>query len=485
MNDQVPRRRGNVEGFEAADGSTYYRVRLRLQDGSRERIDIPERHAGSNEDREDYALVRQQLEDEKHKLYKAKLARLEAKKRPAPAALSCDGYFERLLAQRAAEGVSDIVHDRSRWSKWVSPRLGKRPIASVTRDEIESVRDALDLEVKKRIAHGLGEGLSGKTAVNVWSILRITFKETVSSRDRSMRVRTDDPTHGHKPPLETDERQKTFIYPNEAAKLLACENVPLEWREVFALALYTYLRPGELRALTWGDVDLDAGVIHITKAYSESRGELGPPKTKNAVRDVPIDPALVPLLKRMHEAHADVAIGERSALLVVPLLADTNEKYRAAVLREALQIAGVGRARLFAETITTMQVNFRSCRDSGITWLALSGLELAKMNRRAGHDDLSTTSHYVKQAEDLSGKCGLPFSPLPSGLVSGQVTGQVGGKCEIGPKTGWRRGESNPSPKISEHRFYVRSRIFVSPRFAPFGGLAPRLVPCLISPSAR
>ena len=33
------------------------------------------------------------------------------------------------------------------------------------------------------------------------------------------------------------------------------------------LALYTYLRPGELRVLTWEDVDLTAGHVRVTKAW--------------------------------------------------------------------------------------------------------------------------------------------------------------------------------------------------------------------------
>jgi integrase len=61
--------------------------------------------------------------------------------------------------------------------------------------------------------------------------------------------------------------------------------------------------------------------------------------------------------------------------------------------------------------------DFRSCRDSGITWLALSGLDVAKIQRRAGHEDVSTTLGYVKMAEDLGGKVGVPFAPLPRELV--------------------------------------------------------------------
>jgi hypothetical protein len=41
-----------------------------------------------------------------------------------------------------------------------------------------------------------------------------------------------------------------------------------------------YLRPGELKALTWGDVDVKAGVVHVTKAYDERTACVKPPKTR-------------------------------------------------------------------------------------------------------------------------------------------------------------------------------------------------------------
>ena len=65
-----------------------------------------------------------------------------------------------------------------------------------------------------------------------------------------------------------------------------------------------------------------------------------------------------------------------------------------------------------------MHVGFRSWRDTGITWLALAGVDVAKIQRRAGHDDIATTIGYVKAAEDVSGSIGAPFPPLPACLVS-------------------------------------------------------------------
>lgn len=44
-----------------------------------------------------------------------------------------------------------------------------------------------------------------------------------------------------------------------------------------------------------------------------------------------------------------------------------------------------------------MHVGFRSWRDTGITWLALAGIDVAKIQRRAGHDHITTTIGYVKR----------------------------------------------------------------------------------------
>jgi integrase len=167
-----------------------------------------------------------------------------------------------------------------------------------------------------------------------------------------------------------------------------------------------------VKALTWSDVDFDAGTMQVSKATDARTGKPKPlPKTTNGVRAVPIDPALRPLLKRMRA-------GAGVDAPVLPVLGELNDKFRAKQFRAHLKRADVTRRRLFTETATLLQVDFRSCRDTGITWLALAGVDVAKMQRRAGHEDLSTTLGYVKMAEDLSGKVGTPFPPLPDELLT-------------------------------------------------------------------
>lgn len=445
-------RTGSLEKYRRVDGRTHYRARIRLADGTRTRVDVPERHstpAGgktAEERAELYAQAVQEREDERGDLLGKKRAReAEEAKQSGPGVVeTCAKYFDRFVGHRSAIGKVRRSRDlKSSWSLWIAPRLGSKPVAEVTRDDVEDVRDALDVAVAQRKKEGGKAGLSGARARNVWSVLTSMMKEGCTSKRRDLRVRADTPCATVQPPDRTDAKAKTFIYPNESIKLAACRKVPRAWRELYAVACYLYLRPGELRSLAWTDVDFEAGVIHVTKAYDEDSKTVKSPKTRNGVRDVPIPPALVPLLKTMR------ARAENAADSVLPLMQELNENRRAGWMRQHFKLAKLDRARLTEQSATTMQINFRSWRDTGITWLALQGVDIAKMQRRAGHDSISTTLGYVKMAEDLTGSIGEPFPPLPTALVVGQDGSGGGGPSQ--PKVG-PRGSGAFGPMIGPNR---------------------------------
>ncbi len=325
--------------------------------------------------------------------------------------------------------------------------LGHLPIAKVTRENVEAVRDALDDAIALHKRTEGKDGVSPKRALNVWSVVTTTFKAACMAKRRDLRVRQDNPCAGVLPPERGDSRRRTFVYPNEMLELLSCADVPLEARELYAIACYSYLRPGELRALLWTDVDLEAGVIHVTKAFGEDSKDVKAPKTRNGIRDVPIHENLAPLLSRMKPTEP-----KRAGEHVVPILGERSSFERARSLRAHLAKARVTRARLTENTATTMHVGFRSLRDTGITWLALAGVDVVKNQRRAGHDEISTTMGYVKVAEDIGGAIGEPFPPLPSSLVgpsgisSGGGLGQGLGQVTIVAKKSHEKRTKSVSP---------------------------------------
>src|SRR4029077_15931941 len=125
-----------------------------------------------------------------------------------------------------------------------------------------------------------------------------------------------------------------------------------------------------------------AAIVSVVVAFDEEAGETKVTKTERGQREVPIPRALLPLLRSMRER------AKRSDF-VAPLLGQVADNKRAALLREHLKLAGVDRVRLLEDSATTMRVNFRSLRDSGITWEALAGRPVDRIQSRAGHEHIS------------------------------------------------------------------------------------------------
>jgi integrase len=76
---------------------------------------------------------------------------------------------------------------------------------------------------------------------------------------------------------------------------------------LYTVAVRTGMRPGEILALRWSDVDLEAGTVQINRALSE--GEFSTPKTPRSRRRISLSPATVAALK----AHRKRQLEERIA----------------------------------------------------------------------------------------------------------------------------------------------------------------------------
>ena len=153
------------------------------------------------------------------------------------------------------------------------------------------MRERLDRAVDaKEVRHA--------TARNAWGALTGGLKAAYASRDRALRVLASPIHYGIPPPKRGESRQRPWIYPREWDAFAGCEAIPVSFRRVCALALYTRLRRGELAALTWADVDVDARTLSVSKAIDAYDGSVKAPKTARGQRVIPIHEALVPMLER-------------------------------------------------------------------------------------------------------------------------------------------------------------------------------------------
>ncbi len=170
-------------------------------------------------------------------------------------------YAGRWLDDREGR-VNSIRDDRSRIRDHVLPVLGPLDVRTFTRDDVERLRDALDAKIGS-------DDLAWKTAANVWTLVTTMADDMVNSKRRELRIRSDNPCKDVRAPDRGANKAKQFLYPTEFLQFVSCEAVPLRWRRAVALAVYLFVRDGELRVLRWeaGDVDLDHGVLSITRAH--------------------------------------------------------------------------------------------------------------------------------------------------------------------------------------------------------------------------
>jgi integrase len=109
---------------------------------------------------------------------------------------------------------------------------------------------------------------------------------------RAKAVRTELPEMA---PLAGASQKLRVREASDAQKLMDCAHVPMERRVRYVVGLTAGLRDGEIAALLWRDVDLDAGVIRVRKALQlrtrEGGARLGKTKTRSSVRVVPLHPA--------------------------------------------------------------------------------------------------------------------------------------------------------------------------------------------------
>ena len=155
---------------------------------------------------------------------------------------------------------------------------------------------------------------------------------------------------------------------------------------LFAVAIATGMRQGELFGLRWSDVDLDAGMLAVRHTLRRSTRDLAEPKTERARRTLRLGTGAVATLRehRRRQLEERLAAGSRwhegdyvfAAANGAPL--DSQNVTHA--LQATLRRLGLPRQR------------FDDLRHAYATLMLEDGEELAILSRTLGHADLSTTA---------------------------------------------------------------------------------------------
>lgn len=97
---------------------------------------------------------------------------------------------------------------------------------------------------------------------------------------------------------------------DELSRLLSVVHVQ-QTKEMIQFLAWTGMRPGEMKALAWEDIDLEEGIAYV-KYNLNRQGQLKPPKTKSGIRKIELLPLALDVLKR-----------QRSKTYLLPPLMET------------------------------------------------------------------------------------------------------------------------------------------------------------------
>jgi integrase len=378
-----------------------------LADGSRRRINPPFPKGTSKA----YAKERAKFWSEdaqKRGIVKAEAAS------PSPLTPndSNEAWFKAWTADRRARGFTTVHDNESHYNLHIVKSIGDKHVRDWTRDDLRKLSRDLDSKVQS-------SAFSWKTAINIWSTATKMCGDAAESKRDDIRCRADDPSDGVRGPDRGIAKGKQFLYPSEFRQFVQCADVPLRWRRVVAVAIYLYMRDGELRVLDCEDVDGEHLSVHVTKALDKkAKPEPRVKSTKGRRRrHVPIEAPVLPLL----EAYRAEAGSCGRIFGVLP-----SERDMARGLRRWLKRAGVTRRELHEGTPTTRPIRFHDLRATGCTWMAVRGDDPLKIQQRAGHEDFETTQEYIRLAEVMRGGFGDVFPALPPELYERSIGADEG-----------------------------------------------------------
>jgi integrase len=263
--------------------------------------------------------------------------------------------------------------------RWVLDDLGAIDVAKVGPRHLQGVLDKMT-----------AAGKAPRTVAHVRAALSAVF--TMSMR---WQLRDTNPVRATTTPTaaKPDLRIPT---PAELRTLIDAASRSEPWAVPVLLSASTGARRAEVLAVKWSGVDLDVARVKITETVVESPDGLtfGPPKTKSAVRTVPLPGFAVDTLRAHRAAQAERRLRLGSDWHDLDLVCEQGDgrslspgAYTHAFARLA-ERAGLGEVRL------------HDLRHGVATALAKTGASPLATSRMLGHASVAFTQSVYQHADD-------------------------------------------------------------------------------------
>lgn len=266
--------------------------------------------------------------------------------------------------------------DESRLKTYVYPHIGSEPVCAF------EGRNGLDLV--ERVVIGLPPVGPTFRAASRRQILQAVHR-VLSLAVYPARLISANPLPRGFLPKASGERAKSYLYPDEDARLMEYREAPLQERLLYGILAREGLRVSELLDLTWRDVDLTRGVLTLDENKTDEP------------RAWAMDPGVVMALRLWRERFVPRVPQSR------PILADSRwrriDRYGIAErLRMYLRAAGVTRPQLFESSENRIALRAHDLRATFVTISLALGKSEAWITDRTGHKSSQMIYRYKRAA---------------------------------------------------------------------------------------
>jgi integrase len=325
---------------------------------------------------------------------------------PSPANLTAEKYLNMWLTDSIEGRFSRATYDAAKRDIHfhIVPVLGRRKLKKLSRDDIRAL-----YRIKR------DEGHSNRTLEYIHTTLRWALKD--AKNDGKI---AHNPTDGVKPykTLEGAAKESKALNPKQVATLLSKASGS-RYEALYIVALHMGLRRGEILALRWDDLNLDAGTLSVKRSLDVD-GTFKAPKNPASRRTLKLTVGALEALKahrvRQNEARLVAGAGWEDHNLVFPNTIgkpmNAGNFYRRA-FQPLLERAG----------LANKGFTFHSLRHTFATTLADKGIHPAAAQKMLGHSDVRMTLKIYTHTTD--GMQDAAIDALENAFGGGPTAGAV------------------------------------------------------------
>jgi integrase len=280
---------------------------------------------------------------------------------------------------------STIVGYEKQLGKWINPRWHGRELSQITKQTLyTTIFDEID------------QKLTPWTRKSILKMVRRIFEMAIEEG-----ILDRNPCAGISVKVAEVE-QKVLTNTEVGTFLKQAKSTDHRFYPMWAFALMTGMRSGEMFALRWTDIDFEGRNISVSKAWNNKNG-FTPTKTQRS-RIVPISEDLLKFLKELK-----LQRGSESEF-VLPHCPEWENGEQARITRE------------FCVAIGITPIKFHDLRATFITNLLARGESLARVMSIVGHSQIKTTNGYLRKAGvDVQGATEKLGYRLPDDVERGQI----------------------------------------------------------------